>query len=235
MVTSTLLEWHQWMKQLCMSKSQVPKSQRAAQWLMQRVSEVSPRPKGMGTNTIRTHLVLHLWEDMLDHGVPQNVNSAFAESAHMPLAKETARKTQRRSSTFTKQAAQRYVENLVISLASSDMVSDVEHIRNATSQPAPAAVVSLTGRGFFLTSLPDDESVPIFCWNRRMPNDDKEKDVLEPYVMAHLMQNLVQCMPNRRLNVSPSLSQPRATPTELIQISTKVVHGMIRQWWTGLT
>ncbi len=84
---------------------------------MRRVAAVSPRQKKMGTNTIMTHLVLHLSEDMLDHGVPQEVNSAYAKSAHIPLAKDTARRTQRRTSSFTKQAAHRYVENLVISLA----------------------------------------------------------------------------------------------------------------------
>lgn len=209
LVVSSLLQWHQWMKQSHISKSQVSKSQLAVQWLMRRVAEVSPRPKGMGTNTIKTHLVLHLREDMLDHGVPQNVNSAYAESAHIPLAKETARKTQRRASSFTKQAAQRYVENLAISLASSDMVSDVERILNVTSQPVPPAVASLSGRGFFITSSPDDDSVPIFCWNRRMPNDDIKKDVLEPYVMAHLMQNLVPCMPNRRLNCFTELKSAK--------------------------
>ena len=79
------------------------------------------------------------------------------------------------------------------------MVSDVKHIVNATAQAAPAGVASLTGCGFFLASSPDNSSVPTFRWNRRMPNDDKEKDVLEPYVMTHLMQNLISCMPNRRL------------------------------------
>jgi hypothetical protein len=111
LVVSSLLQWLQWMKQSTISRAQVNKSHRAVQWLMRRVAEVSPRQGGMGTNTIKTHLVLHICEDMLDHGVPQNVNSAYAESAHIPLAKDTARKTQRRTSSFTKQAALRYVEN----------------------------------------------------------------------------------------------------------------------------
>ena len=94
LVVSSLLQWHQWMKQSHISKSQVSKLQLAVQWLMWMVTEVSLWPKGMGTNTINTHLVLHLMEDMLDHCVPRNLNSAYAESAHIPLAKETAGKTQ---------------------------------------------------------------------------------------------------------------------------------------------
>ncbi len=62
---------------------------------MHQVGGVAPRPKGMGSNTIKTHPVLHhLSEDILDHGVLDNVNSAYAESAHIPLSKITARNTQ---------------------------------------------------------------------------------------------------------------------------------------------
>jgi hypothetical protein len=94
LIVSSLLEWHQWMKQSTIAKSQVQKSNFAVyQWLMRHVAAVSPRASGMGTNTIKTHLVLHLCEDILDHGVPDNVNSAYTESAHIPLAKATSRNT----------------------------------------------------------------------------------------------------------------------------------------------
>ena len=75
----------------------------------------------MGINTIINHVVRHLWEDILDHGVADNVNSIYAESAHIPMSKLTSRNTQKRAKTFTKQAAERYVENLTISSAWYDM------------------------------------------------------------------------------------------------------------------
>ena len=53
--------------------------------------------------------------------MPENVNSAYAKSAHIPLSKLTARNTQKRAKTFTKQAAERYVENLAISSAKYDI------------------------------------------------------------------------------------------------------------------
>jgi hypothetical protein len=68
----------------------------------------------MRNNTIKIHLVLHMAEDILNHGVPQNFNSAFMESAHISLAKDTSRNTQKRVSSFTYQAAHRFVENLII-------------------------------------------------------------------------------------------------------------------------
>ncbi|KAI2512006.1 hypothetical protein MHU86_2294 [Fragilaria crotonensis] len=123
-IVTALLVWHQWMKQPSIPKKMVKRSHVAVQWLMRVVAEVAPRPGAMGNNTIKTHLVLHLCEDILDHGVPENVNSSYAESAHIPLAKVTSRNTQKRAVSFTKQAAHRYVENLVVSLASADMDTD---------------------------------------------------------------------------------------------------------------
>jgi hypothetical protein len=71
----------------------------------------------MGNSIIKTYLVLHLSEDILDHGVPDNVNSAYEESAHTLPSKITARNTQKRATTFTRQAANRYTENLAIASA----------------------------------------------------------------------------------------------------------------------
>lgn len=77
------------------------KSKKATRWLIRLVKFVLPRTKGMLNNTIKIHLVLHMAEDILNHGVPQNFNSAFMESAHIPLAKDTSPNTQKRASSFT--------------------------------------------------------------------------------------------------------------------------------------
>jgi hypothetical protein len=75
-VVSSLPVWHQWMKQPTIPKKMVRRSHVAVQSLMRFVAKVAPRPSGMGNNTIKTHLVLHLCKDILDHGVPENVNSS---------------------------------------------------------------------------------------------------------------------------------------------------------------
>jgi hypothetical protein len=81
---------------------------------MRTMKTVAPRHTGMKDSTIKTHLVHHIGEDILDFGVPHNANSAFAESAHIHLANISSKNTQRRPGTFTLQAAERYVENLTI-------------------------------------------------------------------------------------------------------------------------
>ena len=94
-VVSSLLVGHQWKKQPTIPKKMVRHSHVAVQWLMRFVAEVAPCPSGMGNGTIKSHLVLHLCEDILDHGVPENVNSSYAESVHIPHAKITARNSQK--------------------------------------------------------------------------------------------------------------------------------------------
>ena len=117
LLLESLLQWHQWLKEPNMTKKIVRRSVKSLQWLMRLFQKVAPRDTGMEYNLIKMHLVLHIHEDILDHGVPQNVNSAFTESAHISMAKHTARNTQKRRSSFTYQAAKRYVENLALDLA----------------------------------------------------------------------------------------------------------------------
>ena len=83
------------------SRESARKSGKATSWLMQTMKSVAPRHTGMKNNTIKMHLLHHIGEDILDFGVPQNVNSAFAESAQIHLAKITSKNTQRRPETFT--------------------------------------------------------------------------------------------------------------------------------------
>jgi hypothetical protein len=198
-VVTSLLVWHQWMKQPMMSKKMVKRSHTCLQWLMRVVAEVAPRPGAMGNNTIKTHLVLHLCEDILDHGVPDNVNSAYAESAHIPLAKATSRNTQKRAISFTKQAANRYTENLVISLASTDVENDVK--RNVDSSAADVDTPLSDGKGgrrFYLAWEEGNERAT-FRWTRPRSGDNLEMAHLSHRVTAFLSRHCLPKMPKGEL------------------------------------
>jgi len=202
LVVSSLLQWHEWMKQNTIPKAQVRKSQYAVRWLMRKVALVSPRATGMGNNTIKTHLVLHLHEDILDHGVPENVNSAYAESAHIPLAKITSRNTQKRVGSFTKQAAHRYIENLAVSLAAADISFDAVtgggSNRANIAGPEPPVAGRLVGRRFTI-SWPLGSDHPLFNWIRSGPSDDGQKDRLPQHVTVHLAKHCLPHMPDGKV------------------------------------
>ncbi|KAI2489638.1 hypothetical protein MHU86_24951 [Fragilaria crotonensis] len=180
------------------SKKMVKRSHVAVQWLMRVVAEVAPRPGAMGNNTIKTHLVLHLCEDILDHGVPENVNSSYAESAHIPLAKVTSRNTQKRAVSFTKQAAHRYVENLVVSLASADMDTDRKgDAHNGVGQPVALLVDGKGGRHFNLSGR------LVMNFQRAAgltrPGDNMETAHLSTRVMDFLSQHCLPKVPQHSL------------------------------------
>jgi hypothetical protein len=130
----------------------------------------------------------------LDHGVPDNVNSAYAESAHIPLSKVTARNTQKRVVSFTKQAAIRYTENLAISSAWRDMENDAV---GALQNNVPACA-TLSGRGFAISWRAGDCS-PMFIWNRTYPSDNPTGDTLSHKAMFFLGHHCLPHMPDGKL------------------------------------
>ena len=239
LAVSSLLQWHQWMKQPEMPRHQVVKSQYAVQWLMRNVANVCPRQTGMGNNTIKTHLALHLCEDILDHGVPDNVNSAYAESAHIPLAKMTSRNTQKRAVSFTKQAAHRYVENLAVTLASADVANDVKLMGSRLDTPSPTAAPVdaqpsgvMAGRQFTISWTTGEDSAT-FSWNRKGPSDDPDKDRLPSPVTEYLSEHCLPHMPNGKLPCFTEFVSVRDDLYCAIQTYMTVGHGMITRWLSG--
>jgi hypothetical protein len=201
-----LLTWHQWMEQPTISKKQVKGSHAAVQHLMRMVATVAPRPGGMMNNPIKRRLVLHLYEDILDHGVPDNVNSLYAESAHIPLAKITSQNTQKRAVSFTKQAAHCYVKNLVISLALADVKNNIQ-LKGSGPGNGPLTAAQLdtplsgrkSGRNLELTWSVGNEGAT-FIWNRPYPSNNLEMAHLLPQVSKFLSE---KCMPKMPLGELP--------------------------------
>lgn len=124
LLLTSLLEWWAWMKQPHIDRRIARRSVYATSFLLRLLKKVSPRHDGMKNNTIKTHLVLHMSEDIENFGVPEIFNSAYAESAHIPIAKKTVRNTQKRNKTYTIQAAHRYVENLAVSHANRQVSAE---------------------------------------------------------------------------------------------------------------
>jgi hypothetical protein len=167
---SSLLQWQEWLKQEEIPVHIVSKSTESVKWLMQMMKSVAPREEGMGYNTIKFHLPLHLADDILNHGVPQNVNSAFAESAHIPIAKDTTRNTQKRKATFTIQAANRYVEDLAVGISWRE--ANLSN-NSSTSNNHTTAHSRKHGKHFTATeTLTADGIAQVVCyWGKKTPSN----------------------------------------------------------------
>ena len=196
-LVSLLLEWHAWLKQPEMRRTSVVKSVYVTSHLLRLLWYVAPRlTGGMKSSTIKTHLVLHIHKDILNFGVPEVMNSSYAESGHITICKDTTRNTQKRSQTFTVQAAVRYVENLAINRASTAIV-DSTRITDSVSGNTESA--KLCGKQFIVYENSEGETL---CHCRR--SSKKSKDCLnEAFGLdAHVLETLAAyCLPHVNLQV----------------------------------
>jgi hypothetical protein len=93
--------------------------QRYIPMMMERAARVMDRKEGTGMNFIKFHLILHLCQDIINMGLPVNVDSEAGESNHKENTKNPANHTQKRVHVFDQQTANRYVENLAIDILHS--------------------------------------------------------------------------------------------------------------------
>ena len=163
------------------------------------MKSVAPRHTGMKNNTIKMHLVHHVGGDILDFGVPQNVNSAFAESAHIHLAKITSKNTQRRPETFTLQAAERYVENLTIERSHIEVKPPAPLLLNTQTQICRHQFViwmDLQNRCHFR----------FFSWHhQQLPQEAKHIDRLEHVLMDEGEKTPCSTLPSACCNIPIAL------------------------------
>jgi len=206
---SYLLQWHEWLKQGNIKRSQVRKSPYATQMLIRRLRYVSPRVEGMGTKTIKVHLVLHLCQDILDHGVPSMVDSSYAESAHIPIAKSTARRTQKRAVSFVKQAAERYVENIAISQAVSDINNQASKShQQEISNDDPVEFPKACGRSFVVCLDSDDNAMMIWRHSSSSSSQKKVSSDEMASLPVHVMKFLCRfCLPHVQTNFIPCFTE----------------------------
>jgi hypothetical protein len=193
-----LLEWLAWLKQPQISRLSAQRSVFATAHLMRLVKFVAPRFKGMSNNTIKMHLVLHIHEDIINFGVPEVMNSAYAESSHRPIAKCTVRNTQKRHKSFTFQAANRYVENLSIAQG-SQVVSDHrrKNISNITGKER-----AWTGKAFTITTDKNGETICEWRLDKKKKSqpasvrpipDDHVVSMIANHCLPHVFPRVIHC------------------------------------------
>jgi hypothetical protein len=85
--------------------------------------QVVRRKKGHGLKLVKTHSVLHVPDDMLQFGSPNNWNSSRMESGHKVHAKAPARLTQRRKDRLEDQVCSQTTNILALSMA-KDLIAN---------------------------------------------------------------------------------------------------------------
>jgi hypothetical protein len=101
-------------------------------------------PTGMGNNTIKNHLLVHLPESCAELGNPLGVDSAPSERHHKTEVKAPAKRTQKRAGKFRSQIMKRKEEKRIVEGAQSFFGLGS---RSSDNQSNPDASRSLTRRG----------------------------------------------------------------------------------------
>ena len=119
MLVELLLQWEEFLKSPRMERDIVVRLRQKHKFIMKLFKFVCARTTGMGMKFGKFHAVLHLVDDILAFGVPNNVNTG-ADESHHKLTKKMAKLTQRIISEFEKQTATRLFEYLLLELATAE-------------------------------------------------------------------------------------------------------------------
>ena len=153
LLVETMLEWEAYLKLDRMQKKHVERLRTKHRYIMYLIKRIIKRTKGVGMKFIKFHAILHLVMDIMNFGVPNNVDTGSNESHHK-LTKLCAKLTQRDISEFEKQTSARLVEYLLLELAMAE----------------------LGGRSIWEYFVLDQERGPVFGANEDVNDKNGEKD-----------------------------------------------------------
>jgi hypothetical protein len=120
LLLETMLEWEEWMKSPQLLKKHVRAAHQKHQYIMYLIKKVAKRTVGMGLKLTKFHAILHIADDILNFGVPMEVDTGSNESGHKD-SKTAAKLTQRNKKTFEIQTATRLQEMHLLDLAMEEI------------------------------------------------------------------------------------------------------------------
>lgn len=124
LLVELMLEWESYMNEPEMQSKHVKRLEKKHRYIMYIMRKVCPRKEGMGLKLSKFHTILHIWEDIIQAGVPLEYDTSFNERFHRP-SKSASRMTQKATDTFNEQTAKRLVEFFLIDLAMYEIQSSV--------------------------------------------------------------------------------------------------------------
>jgi hypothetical protein len=132
-----LLAWRWWLKRPTLPIAEVHAAKPCVKYLMNLFKRVVNRQHGAGLILIKFHICLHFFENNLDFGVTSNFDTGPMESNHKINAKNPSKRTQMRADGFEEGTAHRYIEDLILDVAShklSQVVPIIEKKANKTAE-----------------------------------------------------------------------------------------------------
>ena len=116
------LMFNQWMNKETMEVAVVKRTATKFREMMALHKHCSARSKGMQHKTMNFHSTIHATEQMLDFGVPENVNTR-SDEMHHKRDKKSAKRTSKQAEFFDTQLANKIVHRKAVDLAKNEAKS----------------------------------------------------------------------------------------------------------------
>ena len=120
LLVELLLEWEAHLKLPQMETKHVKRLKKKHEFLMALLKKIANRTEGMGMKVMKFHGIVHLYQDIMDFGVPLNVDAAPCEQHHHPV-KQASVLTQKDAMLFEEQIATRGEELHLLELADAEI------------------------------------------------------------------------------------------------------------------
>jgi hypothetical protein len=181
MLVETLLQWERWLRSDSMEKKHVKKAEKIHKYIMYLLKKVAKREKGMSFKLTKFHGIVHIASDILNFGVPLEVDTGFNESGHK-ATKVAAKLTQRNEKTFDKQVAIRLEEVHLLELAKSEMNGTLgayfgQNAHYGPKKPPASPQTSLGGAVYKLISDQITHQYRLILQSRSMDDSDEKVEL----------------------------------------------------------
>ena len=123
LLVELMLEWEAYLNEPRMQIKHVKRLEKKHRYIMYIMRRVAQRTKGMGLKLLKFHTILHIWEDIIECGVPLELDTSANEMHHKP-SKFASTLTQRAADTFNFQTAKRLCEFDMLDLAMEEINND---------------------------------------------------------------------------------------------------------------
>ena len=120
LLTELMLQWESYLNEPRMQLKHVKRLEKKHRFIMYIMRKVAQRNKGMGLKLMKFHAILHIWEDIIQFGVPLEFDTSANECHHKP-SKQASKQTQRAADTFNYQTGTRLIEYDLLDIAMEEI------------------------------------------------------------------------------------------------------------------
>jgi hypothetical protein len=174
MLLEILIQWEQWLKSPKMMRSQVERLKKKHRYIMHLIKRVGKRSKGMGLKITKFHMILHMYADIINFGVPLEYDTGSNEAAHKST-KTAAKVTQKKEEFFDEQVATRREEVHLLELAKEEIAGrppwNYYHGHHHTDPKTPEFGNPTVGGAAFLAYIDEDTGEHCFKMTTRSKDE----------------------------------------------------------------